>query len=437
MKLSMHVSKLVLGLALAPAALAQELMVVDATNDRIMLVSAVDGSMINPNFISLSAGTGTPASLPIQAISNGAGEIWVSDQNADAVHRWSADGTTYLGQWGTGRDNIRGLHIDFGRVWLCNFGNGGAGYGLALKEYTPTTTFVASHAMPGSPFGVISHNGELLVSDTTNDDLVRVDPATGAVLGILHNSDGVSGVDFPGQLSKTAAGNILTVGLVTPVGIFEYDANGTQLNYFDGTGVLSTPQGVHALTNGNILVGAGNGLWLQDRTAGTYSVLVASIDVNYITPRGSSSSAPTTFCTAGTSSNGCVPAISAANQPSLSQAAPCVIQVANVEGQKTGLIFYGIDNTGFAPLPWGIGGSSFLCVKSPTQRMQPQLTGGTSGQCDGALAQDWDSFLAGMPGALGTPFGLGNRVYAQAWYRDPPAVKTTNLSDALELTVVP
>ena len=42
-----------------------------------------------------------------------------------------------------------------------------------------------------------------------------------------------------------------------------------------------------------------------------------------------------------------------------------------------------------------------------------------------------------MPGALGTPFGLGNKIYAQAWYRDPPATKTTNLSDALELTYAP
>jgi hypothetical protein len=422
--------------SLVHTAAAQELMVVDATNDKIMLVAALDGAMLNPSFIDLGAGTGTPVGLPIQAISNGAGEIWISDQTADTVHRWSEDGTTYLGQWGTGRDNIRGLHVDFGRVWLCNFGTGGAGYGFALKEYTLATTFVAAHPFPGSPFGVISHNGELLVSDTTNDDLVRVDPATGAILGVLHDSDGITGVDFPGQLSKTAAGNILTVALVTPAGIFEYDPNGVQLNYFDcGPAGASTPQGVHELLNGNILMGAGDGLWLFDRNSGTYSTLIPGIDANYISPRGAA--APTAYCTAGTSTNGCVPSISATDQPSVSQATTCVIDVTGVEGQRSGILFYGIDNSGFAPLPWGSGGASFLCVKPPTQRTPAQSSGGTVAACDGALTLDWNAFQTSFPGSLGNPFSPGDKVYVQGWYRDPPAVKTTNLTDAVELTYVP
>jgi hypothetical protein len=32
---------------------------------------------------------------------------------------------------------------------------------------------------------------------------------------------------------------------------------------------------------------------------------------------------------------------------------------------------------------------------------------------------------------------VGNKAYVQAWFRDPPAVKTTNLSDGLELTYQP
>lgn len=433
-----HIALALLALPLTSTALAQELMVADATNDRIMLVSAFDGALVNPNFITLTAGTGTPVALPIQAIPNGAGEIWISDQSADIVHRWSDDGTTYLGQWGTARDNIRGLHIAFGRVWLCNFGTGGANYGKALKEYSTSTSFIASHPLPGSPFSVISHNGELLVSDSTNDDLVRVDPATGAVLGIFHNSNGVTGVDFPGQLSKTAAGNILTVGLTTNVGIFEYDPNGVQLNYFDATGQGPTiPQGVHELGNGNILMGAGNGLWLYDRVAGSYSVLIAGIDVNYITPRVDPAGGPVVYCTAGTSTNGCVPTISASAQPSVSAATSCVIDIDDLEGQKLGLVFYGINNSGFNPVNWGSGGTSFLCVKPPSQRTTASSSGGTAGVCDGALTLDWNAFQFTHPGALGNPWSVGAKVYAQGWYRDPPAVKTTNLTDALELTYAP
>lgn len=144
----------------------------------------------------------------------------------------------------------------------------------------------------------------------------------------------------------------------------------------------------------------------------------------------------TTYCTAGTSTNGCVPSIAANNNPSVSVANPCDITVTGVEGQKNGLLFYGVNNAGFAFLPWGLG-TSFLCVKAPTQRTTAQLSGGTAGLCDGQFALDWNAFIAANPGALGTPFSAGDKVYMQGWFRDPPAPKTTNLTDAVELTYVP
>ncbi|MCY3003401.1 MAG: hypothetical protein NTV21_16525 [Planctomycetota bacterium] len=141
------------------------------------------------------------------------------------------------------------------------------------------------------------------------------------------------------------------------------------------------------------------------------------------------------YCTAGTSTNGCVPAIASAGTPSAAAASGFTLTVSNVEGQKQGLLFYGI--SGRASTPWGINGSSFLCVKSPTQRMGTQPTNGTLAQCDGSLSIDWLNFVAANPSSLGAPFSSGTVVQAQGWYRDPPAVKTTNLSDALEFTLVP
>jgi hypothetical protein len=41
------------------------------------------------------------------------------------------------------------------------------------------------------------------------------------------------------------------------------------------------------------------------------------------------------------------------------------------------------------------------------------------------------------PSALGQPWMAGDKAYLQAWYRDPAAVKTTNLSGGLELTYQP
>jgi hypothetical protein len=140
------------------------------------------------------------------------------------------------------------------------------------------------------------------------------------------------------------------------------------------------------------------------------------------------------YCTAGTSSNGCVPSISASGTPSASAASGFTLSASSIEGVKQGLFFYGI--SGQVAVPWGTG-NSFLCVKAPTQRMNVQSSGGTVGMCNGALSQDWLAFIAANPGSLGAPFAAGNVVDAQGWYRDPPSAKTTNLTNGVEFTVVP
>jgi hypothetical protein len=141
-----------------------------------------------------------------------------------------------------------------------------------------------------------------------------------------------------------------------------------------------------------------------------------------------------TYCTAGTTTNGCLASISGSGTPSASAPSGFTISVASVEGQKQGLIFYGI--SGRAAAPWGTS-SSFLCVKAPTQRTPAQNTGGSFGACDGTLSIDWNTYIATHPGALGTPFSSGALVDAQAWFRDPPSPKTTMLSDGLEFVVQP
>lgn len=141
------------------------------------------------------------------------------------------------------------------------------------------------------------------------------------------------------------------------------------------------------------------------------------------------------YCTAGTSTNGCTALMSAVGAPSATAGAGFTLSASSVEGQKQGLIFYGTDNSGFAPAPWGAS-SSYLCVKPPTQRSAPGNSGGVAGSCNGVLTLDWNT-LAATPGVLGAPFSAGDHVFAQAWYRDPSSAKTTAMSDALEFVVEP
>jgi Tol biopolymer transport system component len=144
---------------------------------------------------------------------------------------------------------------------------------------------------------------------------------------------------------------------------------------------------------------------------------------------------PTIYCTAGTTTHGCQPSIASSGNPSASAATGFTISVSSVEGLKSGIIFYGI--SGRVALPWASGSTSYLCVKPPTQRAPAQSSGGVLNTCNGSLSLDLLAFAAANPGALGQPLALGQRIDAQAWFRDPPAPKTTNLSDALEFDLVP
>jgi hypothetical protein len=144
--------------------------------------------------------------------------------------------------------------------------------------------------------------------------------------------------------------------------------------------------------------------------------------------------APTAYCTGGTSANGCVAAISANANPSVTNANPCQITVFNLEAQKSGIVFYGLTRI---MSPWANGSSSFLCVKAPTQRTGTQNSGGTVGICDGTLVLDWNAYQQTHPTALGSPWMVGVNAYCQGWYRDPPSPKTTSLSNALWLTYQP
>ncbi|MBM3987870.1 MAG: VCBS repeat-containing protein [Planctomycetes bacterium] len=142
-----------------------------------------------------------------------------------------------------------------------------------------------------------------------------------------------------------------------------------------------------------------------------------------------------TYCTAGTTTNGCNATLSSSGTPSVSAVSGFTLSVANVEGQKQGLIFYGI--TGRNAASWATGSSSFLCVKAPTQRMNTLNSGGANNTCTGSFAIDWRDWMAARPTALGQPLSSGQVFNGQCWFRDPSAPGTTNLSQGLEWTLCP
>jgi hypothetical protein len=427
------------GNARAASALAQQFILMpDSTADKIVKFDFQTGAVVDANFILDAASALTyDFNLPkdVFQVDN---QIWVIDQNADSVFRFDLNGVwlgTTNGVAGT-LDNCRGGEYVNGVVYVTNdgTGNGASGDTVVTFDTNGVRTGAFSVADSGaSPFDVVGYNGELLVCHFTSVNRIgRYNYAGNPLTPEFHSSNGTTGIDLPEQFWVTAANTVLVSGFGAPIGVYEYDSSGAQINFFANTAFL---RGVCELGNGNLMFSDSGVVKVLDRNTLTTTTVYTSTGCQFF-GKLSLSAPPTVYCTAGTSTNGCVPAISASAQPSASLATPCTISVANVEGQKQGLVFYGLDQTGFTPAQWGAG-SSFLCVKSPTQRTTPGATGGTLNGCDGALSVDWNAFQLANPTALGNPFAAGAKVYAQGWYRDPPASKTTNLSDAIELTCTP
>lgn len=235
---------------------AEYLMIPDSsstTGRRIMLFSPVDGSLVNPAYINLNALTG--ASTPKHALQV-KGEIWVSDQVADRVDIFTLGGT-YLRTISGGLDNIRGMGFANNTVYVTNDGAANGAVADTVVMYDTAGTFLGRFPVSPatSPFGVYDHNGELLVTDSTEHTIRRYSYA-GASLGVFHSG----AIRFPEQIHKRVTNdNLIVTGFSPPSGVYELTPAGAQVNFFfSGSGA----RGAYELTNGNFIYTIGTGAYV-------------------------------------------------------------------------------------------------------------------------------------------------------------------------------
>ncbi len=243
-----------------------------------------------------------------------------------------------------------------------------------------------------------------------------------ALSGSLLTGDNIQALhSLEGELF--VGGNLRQVGVNTPV---------SNLARFDG----STWSAVDGGVDGSVLgissfdLGAGEQLVV----GGTFFRANGAESPRLAVWERACGCPPVVYCTAGTTSNGCNASISGTGIASASNASGFTLSVDNVDGNRTGLILYGVN--GPIAQSWGMG-SSFVCVRSPQQRTGYLSSGGTVGACDGVFSLDFNQYLSTHPGALGQPFALVTTVWAQAWFRDPPSPKGTHFSNALSFDVCP
>jgi hypothetical protein len=152
-----------------------------------------------------------------------------------------------------------------------------------------------------------------------------------------------------------------------------------------------------------------------------------------VTLSGGGCTPPTVYCTAKTTSNGCIPTIGSSGTPSASDGAGFFITGTNVINNKFGLFFY--SHAGQQAVAFQ-GGT--LCVKLPIKRTAVKNSGGNSppNDCSGHFSIDFNAYIA-----LGTdPALISGAIFdGQFWFRDPgfAAPNNTGLTDGIHVTLCP
>lgn len=157
--------------------------------------------------------------------------------------------------------------------------------------------------------------------------------------------------------------------------------------------------------------------------SGTITV-VGTLNADWTCP------AATTYCTAKTNSQGCVPAIASSGTASYTSASAFNVSASNILNQKSGLLFYG-SAASSAPFQGGI-----KCVAAPTSRTVIQGSGGSpsGNDCTGTFTLDFNALIQSFTDASLVP---GAEVFAQYWSRDPASASTTNLTNGARFTICP
>ncbi len=244
-----------------------QLIIPDSTGDRIMLFDAFDGSLIDADWIVDSGAVGWEFSTPREAMVIG-GQVWVSDQIEDAVHRFDLITRDYVSSitahpLGGTLDNLRGLGFDGTNVYVTNGPTGSANAarrGGAI--YDTSGNAIDFFQIIGSPFDIEPFEGGVLVSNSDTDNIEFYNAS-----GVFQNNF-ATGVDFPQQVKVLADGSVLAVSTIAAPGvegIYHFNANGSLRHYISTEPIEEmVPQGIELL---------GDGAYLLSTSAGIYKVI--------------------------------------------------------------------------------------------------------------------------------------------------------------------
>jgi hypothetical protein len=256
-------------------------------------ISACDsaGNLLSLYYVFLPANPEGPSPQPIQVVPTSTGTLLIADEMLDQVAEFNTDGKLLrvLAGPDDGVVSAYSLCVSGGMVYftaptvdpkLPNYI-----WKVPLDGSAPASVFFDFSPL-GVPRGIIrvqtpTFDG-FYVGDSAGDDIERI-TIGGAALSPFHDSDGVTGIDFPQQLLMLQDGTLLAAGFSAPSGIYHYDAQGNQISYL----FTISPRGVHPLPTNEYLYSAGVNLWAVDAESGTSRLIYggqSSDSFRFITP---------------------------------------------------------------------------------------------------------------------------------------------------------
>lgn len=406
---------------------------------RCLAVLACLSSSLSAQWAHERPGTFLPASpyrfvftelspLASTILSNGQNSPWIGGAAADLgggrvyvirnvgnlfLHRWSfgSSAETVVGNF-----QIDGQFLGFS-AWDATFANGQ----LFVTSRHPT-------GAPDRPNRIYALSPTTLTGSTWLGEQAS-----------YFNPKGLAYDSSANRLLVTHYQDAPTPGTLAP-GVYAVDLTTKAISFF--TALPPAPSGWHrevaqgrlwSFTTGNALLGVS----LTNPVNDSVSVTLTSPAAGALAwaPGMLDNCAGASYCTAGTSTAGCVPTMCASGVPSASSPSGFTLTVDDLDGQRSGLVLYGV--SGPLAAPWSPTSTSYRCVNNPVQRMGTQNSGGAAGTCSGQFVEDWNAYRATHPGALGQPFSGGESVWSQGWYRDPAASKSSGLSNGLQFVVQP
>ncbi len=245
----------------------------------VLLLDTEDGSIIDNSFIDLTPlSPGTPKDI-LQV----GQQIWISDQLEDRIDRFDLEGN-YVSTISGGLDNIKGMEVVNGEIWVTNAGSNNGAPGDAIVRFDTSGNNLGFIDTAGiSSFDIIDVGTEVYISyiGSSTSKIERRD-YSGNVLGDIL---GVGVVNFIQQIELNPDNNSVYAAVFSNLGgntggIYEFSvADGAILDSWE----IGSMRGVTQLGNGNLLVSAGTnfGVQILDPSNGTTTPISGSDSAHY------------------------------------------------------------------------------------------------------------------------------------------------------------